>query len=206
MGHVHVRHCSDLRGLLGTQGRIHIQRFSAISVINCKSVFDFVSKPGAPTGTDDTRCATDLAIIRRSLRRMGVTLRWRPTGLMLGNGLSKNKADAAVTLRACVRALALQMTDESSTLQRIDEQRDANSARQLTAFNQCSKKRTAGKVVPGKSHGRLSRRKRLCTVLSAKCQLRPSFRTPSSSSPEPAPQKGAPRRLCSSWLSRATFR
>ena len=38
---------------------MYIRRFSAISVIDCKSVFDFVTKPGAPTGIDDNRCAID---------------------------------------------------------------------------------------------------------------------------------------------------
>ena len=50
----------------------YIQRFSAISVIDCKNVFGFVTKPGAPTGIDDKRCAIDMAIIRGCLRRMGV--------------------------------------------------------------------------------------------------------------------------------------
>ena len=43
---------------------VYIQRFSAISVIDCWRLFDFVAKPGAPTGIDDKRCATDMAIIR----------------------------------------------------------------------------------------------------------------------------------------------
>ena len=50
---------------------MYIQRFSAISVIDCKSVFDLVTKPGAPTGIDDKRCAIDMAIIRGCLRQMG---------------------------------------------------------------------------------------------------------------------------------------
>ena len=94
------------------------QRFSAISVIDCKSVFDFVTKPGAPTGIDDRRCAIYTAIIRGCLRRMGVTLRWGPTILMLGDSLTKDRADAADLLRACVRASTYQLADESSTLQR----------------------------------------------------------------------------------------
>ena len=36
-----------------------IQQFSAISVIDCKSVFDFVTKRGASTGIDDKRCAME---------------------------------------------------------------------------------------------------------------------------------------------------
>ena len=53
---------------------VYIQRFSSISVIDCKSVFDFVTKPCVPTGIDDERCAVDMAIIRGCLRRM--TLHW----------------------------------------------------------------------------------------------------------------------------------
>ena len=57
---MHVCHCSVHRGLIGKQEDVYIQRFSDISVINCKTVFDFVTKPGAPTGIDDKRCATQL--------------------------------------------------------------------------------------------------------------------------------------------------
>ena len=86
-----------------------VQRFSAISVIDCKSVFDFVTKPGAPTGIDDKRCATDMATTRRCLKRMEVTLRWGPMGLMLGDALTRNEAEAADLLKACVRASACQL-------------------------------------------------------------------------------------------------
>ena len=60
---------------------MNIQRFSAISVIDCKSAFDFVTKPGAPTGVDDKRCC------RRRMARLFVG----PTGLMLGDALTKTK-------------------------------------------------------------------------------------------------------------------
>ena len=106
---------------------MYIRRFLAISVIDSKSVFDFVTKLGAPTGIDDKRCAIDMAIIRGCLKRMEVTLRWGPTGLMLGDALTKDKAEAADLLRACVRASAYQLADESSTLQRAREEREARS-------------------------------------------------------------------------------
>ena len=69
-----------------------IQRLSAISFIDCKSVCDFVTEPGAPTGIDDKRCAIDMAVIRGCLRRLGVTLRWSSMGLMLGKALTKDKS------------------------------------------------------------------------------------------------------------------
>ena len=82
------------------------RKFSAISVIDCKSVFDHVTKPGAPTGLDDKKAAIDIAIAKGSLRRFGGTLRWGPTELMLGDALTKDRAEAADVLRACMRASA----------------------------------------------------------------------------------------------------
>ena len=70
----------------------HFQRFSANSVID-KSVFDFVTKPGAPTGRRQAR-SHHMAINHGRLGRVGVTLRWGPTGLMLGDALTKDKGEA----------------------------------------------------------------------------------------------------------------
>ena len=50
---------------------------------------------------------------------------WGPTGLMLGDALTKDKADAADLLRACVGASASLLADESSTLPRAREEREA---------------------------------------------------------------------------------
>ena len=50
---------------------VYIQRFSDISVIDCKSVFEQLV---APTGIDDKRCAIEMAIIRGCLSRMAVPL------------------------------------------------------------------------------------------------------------------------------------
>ena len=46
---------------------------------------------------------------------------------MLGDALTKDKADAADLMRACVRASAYQLAEESSTLQRAREVREARS-------------------------------------------------------------------------------
>ena len=99
------------------------QRPSATSVFDLTSVFDFVTKPEAPTGIDDKHCAIDQAIICGCLRRMGAALRWRPTELMLGDALTKDKADGAELLRACVRTPECQVSEESSTLIRAREER-----------------------------------------------------------------------------------
>ena len=77
---------------------------------------------GAPTGLTTKNCAVDTAIIRGCPRRTVVTLRLGPTGLLLGDSLTKDKA-AADQLKACVRASAYQLQHESSTLQRAREER-----------------------------------------------------------------------------------
>ena len=115
VGHVHVSHCSVSPRSVWKTGACSAIQPSALST--ARVFFDLATKPGALTGID-TRCTIDMAIIRGCLRRMGVTLRWGPTGLILGDALTKDKADAADLLRACVRASAYQLADESSTLQR----------------------------------------------------------------------------------------
>ena len=140
-------------GCLGNRDT-YIQRFSATSVTGFKSEFDFVTKPGAPTGIDDKRCAIDMAIIRGGLRRMGVTLRWGPTGLMLGDALTRDQAEPADSLRACVRASACQLADESSTLQRARDEREARSLAKADGKIQGLGRRTADENVPGRTHRR----------------------------------------------------
>ena len=48
---------------------------SAIRIVDCKSVFGFVTKPGASAGSDKP-CAVDFAIIRGCQRQVSVALRW----------------------------------------------------------------------------------------------------------------------------------
>ena len=74
------------------------------SVPDCKSVFDFRDKTWCSDW--DTHCAIDMAIIRGCLRRMGVTFRWGPTGLMLGDALTKDKAEAERRLSGWPRGLS----------------------------------------------------------------------------------------------------
>ena len=157
MDHVHVPHC--FIPALGLKNRdTYIQRFSVISVIDCKSVFDFVTKPGAPTGIDDKRCAIDMATIRGCLKRIGVALRWGPTGLMLGDALTKDKAEAADLSKTCVRASACQLADESSTLKRAREGREARSSPNADGRSRGHRRRTADENVPGRTHRRATDR------------------------------------------------
>ena len=131
-----------------------------------------------------------MAIIRGRLRRMGVTLRWGPTGLMLGDALTKDIADAADLLRACVRASAYQLADESSTLQRAREEREAGSLTKTTFESRGHGRRTASTslssnlclgVAAGLYSSMLNIGRRCCTCLgsapssiSPKIQLEPT--------------------------------
>lgn len=104
-----------------------LRRFSSITVIDCKSVFDFVTTPGAPTRIGGKRCAIHLAIVKGFLKRMGATLRWGPTSLMLGDALTKDWAEATDVSRACLRAGAYQLADESTTLERAQAEKAARA-------------------------------------------------------------------------------
>ena len=87
---------------------VHIQRFSASARHDCKSVFDFVTKPGAPTEINDQRCAIDIGCHSWMPETDGCdsSLGRRVT---LGGALTEDKVDAANLLKACVRASACQL-------------------------------------------------------------------------------------------------
>ena len=53
-----------------------IVKLEPLAVIDCKSVYDHVCKPGSVSGVTDKRCAIDLGIAKESLLRMNGTLRW----------------------------------------------------------------------------------------------------------------------------------
>eukprot|EP00974_Lingulodinium_polyedra_P031025 2985491-Lingulodinium_polyedra.AAC.1 len=67
---------------------------------------------GSPSSVSDKRCAIDLSIAKESLRRLGGTLRWGPTSLMLADCLTKDRAEPADLLRACLRHCCYQLADE----------------------------------------------------------------------------------------------
>ena len=81
---------------------------------------------------------------------MGVILRWGSTGLMLGDALTKDEADAADLLRAWVRA----RLHELSTLQRAREEREARSLTKTHGEVRGHGRRTAGENVSGRTHRR----------------------------------------------------
>jgi hypothetical protein len=93
------------------------------AVIDCKSVFDHITKAGAPSGIADKRCSIDMAIIRQCLTRMACTLRWAPTGLQLADALTKESPEAADLLRAVLKFGKYQLAGEAKFLERALEEK-----------------------------------------------------------------------------------
>ena len=94
----------------------YMRLFGMQAVIDCKSVFDHITKPGSPGGVEDKRCAIDMSIIRQSLARLVCALRWAPTALQLADGLTKDSAEPLDLLRACLRHGVYQLASEASVL------------------------------------------------------------------------------------------
>lgn len=85
-------------------------------VTDCKSLFDHLKSPSAPS-LDDRRTSIDIVIIRESVRRMSASVRWIPTDRMLADGMTKEAADALDLLRACMRSGKYQISPEEDVLE-----------------------------------------------------------------------------------------
>jgi hypothetical protein len=91
-------------------------RRQPIVVTDCKSLYDHVTSTSTPAALDDRRTAIDVAIIRQSMHRCGMQVRWAPTDRMLADALTKNKGDPADLLRAVVRSSTYQLSAEQTVL------------------------------------------------------------------------------------------
>ena len=70
---------------------------------DCKSLYDHLRYPSAPTSIDYRRTSIDVVIIRESLATTCGAIRWLPTDRMIADGLTKDKMDPVDLLRSCVR-------------------------------------------------------------------------------------------------------
>ena len=90
---------------------------------DCKSLYDHLLSQSSPT-LDDRRTSIDIVIIRDSLQRLGVSLRWLPTNRMLADSLTKESPEAFDLLRACLRAASYQISPEEKILELRAQERD----------------------------------------------------------------------------------
>ena len=105
-------------------------RVPTLLVTDCKSLFDHLMSPSAPT-LDDRRTALDIVIIREARRRMFSSLRWIPTDRMIADGMTKESADALDLLRACVKAGKYQISPEDNVLEWRAQERETRKTFRL---------------------------------------------------------------------------
>ena len=105
-------------------------RVPTMLVTDCKSLYDHLMSPSAPT-LDDRRTALDIVIIREARRRMFSSLRWIPTDRMIADGMTKESVDALDLLRACVKAGKYQISPEDNVLEWRAQERETRKTFRL---------------------------------------------------------------------------
>ena len=120
------------------QGRLDLKASSAtpkdrvpiVGITDCKSLYDAAHSVSSPSKLDDKRVAIDMAIIRQSVERTGMSIRWCPTELMLADSLTKDQSDPADLLRAALLHGRYQLSPEAAVLAQKKSQREARTQRQ----------------------------------------------------------------------------
>ena len=115
--------CLDGPFLLEEADQVLLKR-PPIGMTDCRSLYDHLTSLGSGGVLDDRRTAIDIAIIRQSIRRTKMEARWVPTGHMLADGLTKDKAEPMDLLRSVLRAARYQLADEQTVLDRKREERE----------------------------------------------------------------------------------
>ena len=109
----------------GTSG---VKLFGSIAkstgVTDCKSLYDHLQSLSSAAKCDDKRIAIDLSIIKQSMSRTGLSVRWCPTELQLADGLTKDQQDPADLLRAALSIGEYQLNQEASILSLKKQQRE----------------------------------------------------------------------------------
>ena len=111
--------------------RDEIERVPITGITDCKSLFDNITSVSAISKQDDKRIAIDLGIIKQSMLRCGLTIRWCPTELMLADGLTKDSQEAADLLRSALALGEYQLHPEAQVLARKKEFRNERQARRV---------------------------------------------------------------------------
>ena len=112
------------------------QRPPCILITDCKSLFDHLKSPSAPS-LDDRRTSIDIVIIREGAKRMSASIRWIPTDRMLADGMTKESADALDLLRACMKSGKYQVSPEKDVLEwrATERNRRKDIARRRSEFS-----------------------------------------------------------------------
>ena len=98
------------------QCREQLQATPIVGVTDCKSLYDHLKSVSSLSGVQDKRVCVDMAIIKQSIERAGLQVRWCPTELMVCDALTKDKADPADLLRAILELGRYQLSSEAEVL------------------------------------------------------------------------------------------
>lgn len=108
----------DLRNRQGV-GRM----IAGAVVTDCKSVWDHVRAPGQRS-LEDQRASLDILIIKDTVNRCGIQVRWAPTNRQLADTLTKDSAAPADLVRACLREGTYQISAENNVLEKAAAERE----------------------------------------------------------------------------------
>ena len=106
-----------------------LQQVPMLGITDCKSLYDHVNSLSSLSGVQDKRVCVDIAIIKQSMERAGLKVRWVPTELMVCDALTKDKADPADLLRAVLELGSYQLSSEAQVLKSKKALRDALKTR-----------------------------------------------------------------------------
>ena len=101
-----------------------LKRRRPIIVTDCKSLYDHLHSPSAPTSIDDRRTSIDVVIIRESCRAMNAFVRWVPTNRMLADALTKNDGDPIDLLRSCMKRSSYQISPEETVVKHQAQEKE----------------------------------------------------------------------------------
>lgn len=99
-------------------------------ITDCKSLYDHLVSPSAPTTIDDRRTSIDVIIIRESAKATNAFVRWVPTQHMLADGLTKDAGEPIELLKVCMRHTEYHISPESVVLARQAHERAQKKLRQ----------------------------------------------------------------------------
>ena len=102
-----------------------------ILVTDCKSLYDHLMSPSAPTAIEGRRTSIDVALIRESIRSLSAFMRWVPTDRMLADALTKDQGDPLDMLRSCLKSSVYQISPEDHVLRMQAKEREDRLQKKL---------------------------------------------------------------------------
>eukprot|EP00435_Cladocopium_sp_Y103_P057558 s34_g19.t2 len=101
----------------GLKLRDQLEHVPIVGITDCKSLYDNLISMSSVSKAEDKRVAIDLAIVKQSMLRCKLCVRWCPTSLMLADGQTKDQQDPADLLRSALHVGEYQLNDEAMVLE-----------------------------------------------------------------------------------------